>query len=67
MTHGGSLRIFARHTEDNAKSLTERVDKFRRLEMQNGLDDLKTYHKYSEKVRKTKRSILDLRKQNQII
>jgi hypothetical protein len=58
-THGGSLRIFARHTEDDAKPLTERVDNLRQLEKQTGLDDIKTYQIFAEKVRATKRNILD--------
>ncbi|OAD21870.1 NDP-hexose 3-C-methyltransferase protein [Candidatus Thiomargarita nelsonii] len=58
-THGGSLRIFARHTEDDTKPLTERVDNLRQLEKQTGLDDIKTYQIFAEKVRETKRKILD--------
>lgn len=58
-THGGSLRIFARHTEDDTKPLTQRVDNLRQLEKQTGLDDVKTYQIFAEKVRETKRKILD--------
>jgi len=58
-THGGSLRIFARHTEDDSKPLTERVENLRQLEKQTGLNDIKTYHNFAEKVRATKRNILD--------
>ena len=58
-THGGSLRIFARHTEDDTKPLTERVNNLRQLEKQTGLDDIKTYQNFAEKVRATKRNILD--------
>ncbi len=58
-THGGSLRIFARHTEDDTKPLTERVDNLRQLEKQTGLDDIKTYQVFAENVRETKRNILD--------
>ncbi|RKZ76891.1 MAG: SAM-dependent methyltransferase, partial [Candidatus Parabeggiatoa sp. nov. 1] len=54
-THGGSLRIFARHTEDDTKPLTERVNNLRQLEKQTGLDDIKTYQNFAEKVRATKR------------
>ena len=58
-THGGSLRIFARHTEDDTKPQTERVDNLRQLEKQTGLDDIKTYQVFAENVRETKRNILD--------
>jgi len=58
-THGGSLRIFAKHTEDDTKPLTEHIDNLKQLEKQTGLDNLKTYQKFAEQVRATKRKILN--------
>jgi 2-polyprenyl-3-methyl-5-hydroxy-6-metoxy-1,4-benzoquinol methylase len=60
-THGGSLRIFAQHTEKKNQSLTKqaRVTHLRIIEQQAGLDRLETYQNFAEQVRDTKRHILD--------
>jgi hypothetical protein len=58
-THGGSLRIFAKHIEDNTHKLTNRLKELRELESQQGLDDIETYHIFAESVRETKRKILN--------
>ncbi|OQW92795.1 MAG: SAM-dependent methyltransferase [Thiotrichaceae bacterium IS1] len=58
-THGGSLRIFAKHTENNRQPVTDRVTNLIKLERQAGLDQLHTYQQFSEQVRKTKRHILN--------
>jgi len=58
-THGGSLRIFAKHTENNTHLLTNRIKELRQLENQQGLADIKTYKIFAESVRETKRKILD--------
>jgi hypothetical protein len=57
-THGGSLRIYARHTKDNSKPVTERVDALRRQELSAGLDRMETYSTFGEKVRQCKRDLL---------
>jgi len=58
-THGGSLRIFAKHTEDNTHPLTHRLKELRQLEIQQGLGDIGTYQIFAESVRETKRKILE--------
>ena len=59
-THGGSLRIFARHVEDGTKPVDGRVDELRRRERAAGLDRMEAYSAFSEKVVETKRKLLDL-------
>jgi SAM-dependent methyltransferase len=56
-THGGSLRIYARNTEDKSKPVTPKVYKLRDREQSRGVTNLKNYS-FSEKVHKTKRDLL---------
>ncbi|HEX5359030.1 MAG TPA: class I SAM-dependent methyltransferase [Candidatus Nitrosotalea sp.] len=49
-THGGSLRIFAKHKENNTISLNERVDKIIKKEKEFGLDEISTYTRFQEKI-----------------
>ncbi|GHN02628.1 methyltransferase [Cytophagales bacterium WSM2-2] len=58
-THGGSLRIFAKHKEDNSKQISERVFRMHTLEKNKGLHDLDYYTDFKEKVKETKRKILE--------
>jgi hypothetical protein len=58
-THGGSLRIYARHTEDRFKLLNDRVLELRNREINAGFTDLGTYLSFGEKVKQTKRHILE--------
>src|SRR4029453_760123 len=58
-THGGSLRIYARHAEDAAKPVTERALKLRARELSAGLDRLETYASFTEQVHETKRRLLE--------
>ena len=58
-THGGSLRIYARHTEDTAKPASERVLKLSAREEAAGLDRLDTYAFFTEQVHETKRRLLE--------
>jgi SAM-dependent methyltransferase len=57
-THGGSLRIFAKHSEDAAKEVTRSVASLRAEERIAGLEDISTYSDFSENVRVTKRKLL---------
>jgi SAM-dependent methyltransferase len=57
-THGGSLRIYARHLEDESKPVTESVTKLRELELSEGFADLNKYFSFAERVRETKRKLL---------
>jgi len=57
-THGGSLRIYARHVEDKSKPVTASVNKLRELEISEGFADLQKYSSFAEKVKETKRNLL---------
>ena len=58
-THGGSLRIFAAHAEDSQQPMHERVAQLKQEEMAAGLTDMKAYRDFSERVKRTKRLLLD--------
>jgi 2-polyprenyl-3-methyl-5-hydroxy-6-metoxy-1,4-benzoquinol methylase len=58
-THGGSLRIYSRHTEDDTKSVEPRVNQLRAAEIGAGLDRMETYASFAEQVKETKRKILE--------
>lgn len=58
-THGGSIRIYARHAEDESKPVGEAVGRLRRKEFEAGLDRLETYASFTEQVKETKRALLD--------
>jgi SAM-dependent methyltransferase len=58
-THGGSLRIYARHAADSAKTVTERAKSLRARELAAGLDRLETYASFTEQVHETKRRLLE--------
>lgn len=58
-THGGSIRIFARHTEDSSKPVTQAIESLRAREIEAGLNDLAAYSKFTEQVKETKRALLD--------
>ncbi|WAH37695.1 class I SAM-dependent methyltransferase [Alicyclobacillus dauci] len=59
-THGASLRIYAKHAEDESKPISAAVEKLLTLEYEEGLHRMETYQTFSDKVVKTKRQILDL-------
>jgi SAM-dependent methyltransferase len=59
-THGGSLRIYARHSADTSKPVTDRVRQLRAREEQAGYRDVAMYARFEERVRETKRKILEL-------
>lgn len=58
-THGGSIRIYARHTEDETKPVGQAVERLRAKEFEAGLDRLETYSSFTEQVKETKRALLD--------
>jgi SAM-dependent methyltransferase len=58
-THGGSLRIYARHAENTARPVSERVEDLRRREIELGLLRLETYARFGEQVKETKRKLLE--------
>jgi len=59
-THGGSLRIYAKHKEADGKLLatTKRVEELLEKEKDFGLFDLQTYSNFKRKVEATKRAFL---------
>ena len=57
-THGGSLRIYARHDSDESKPVRESVHALRREEQDAGYERPDVYLAYAEKVRETKRQLL---------
>ncbi|MER3432153.1 MAG: SAM-dependent methyltransferase [Leptolyngbya sp. ERB_1_1] len=57
--HGGSLRIYARHTEDTSKLVGERVTELLAREKAAGFDKLETYAHFTEQVKETKRKLLE--------
>ncbi len=57
-THGGSLRIYARHSEDTGKPVTQRLLELKETEEAAGFGRLKTYLCFAKKVEETKRNIL---------
>jgi SAM-dependent methyltransferase len=59
-THGGSIRIYARHAGDHSKPVSARAQQLRARELQLGFDSLRTYQNFAEQVKSTKRKILSL-------
>ena len=57
-THGGSLRIYAKHSEDTSKAIINTVGNLLKKEEAAGLLDLSTYYDFGEKVKATKRQLL---------
>lgn len=58
-THGGSLRIYARHSEDETKPIADHVEKLRDRELREGFNKLETYTSFAQKVHETKRKLLE--------
>ncbi|UXE61018.1 MAG: class I SAM-dependent methyltransferase [Woronichinia naegeliana WA131] len=57
-THGGSLRIYAKHSENDEIKINQRVWTLKEVEKQKGLGNLETYLSFSRKVQETKRKLL---------
>jgi hypothetical protein len=58
-THGGSLRIYGRHADDDSKPLSTNVHRVLQREKALGHFDLAYYDSFSERVKETKRRILE--------
>lgn len=58
-THGGSLRIFVRHTEDFSKPVTSHVGDLRVREESAGYTKIENYSRFAEQVKETKRKLLE--------
>jgi hypothetical protein len=57
-THGGSLRVYARHAEDLSRPESDRARELLAREQRAGYEQLKTYRRFAEQVRDTKRKLL---------
>ncbi|HUL90781.1 MAG TPA: class I SAM-dependent methyltransferase [Burkholderiales bacterium] len=58
-THGGSLRIYASHTERADLGLSPRVTELREREISHGLRSLATYRAFGKRVEEVKRALLE--------
>jgi SAM-dependent methyltransferase len=58
-THGGSLRIYARHNDDDSKPVGKRVLELKDREEAAGFTRIEYYLSFGERVKETKRNILD--------
>lgn len=59
-THGGSLRIYLRHLEDNSKPVSPAVVNLRNHELAAGLNRMETYADFAGAVMESKRALLEL-------
>lgn len=58
-THGGSQRIYIRHTEDESKPVTAKVTEIHQRELDAGLTRAETYQAFAERVAGVKRDLLE--------
>lgn len=58
-THGGSLRIYAKHKEDNRKPVGEQVPVLLKKEEAKGITGISYYSSFSEKAEKVKLDLLE--------
>jgi hypothetical protein len=58
-THGGSLRVFARHAADASRVVEPAVAALRQRELAAGYERAEIYELFAEQVRETKRKLLE--------
>jgi hypothetical protein len=58
-THGGSIRIYGRHTEDESKPVSGRVEEMLDREHKLGFETVAYYTVFEEQVKETKRKLLE--------
>jgi 2-polyprenyl-3-methyl-5-hydroxy-6-metoxy-1,4-benzoquinol methylase len=58
-THGGSLRIYGRHTDNDALPITDRARELHDREVNAGFTKMEHYSAFGEQVKETKRKLLD--------
>ena len=58
-THGGSLRIYGRHAEDEARPVSDRVGALLERERRLGMESRAYYAGFEEKVKEAKRGLLE--------
>jgi len=59
-THGGSIRIFAAHSENDEYRIQDSVSRMLATEKEKGYEDIDFYKAFDENVRQIKRDILEL-------
>jgi hypothetical protein len=59
LTHGGSLRIYAKHVEDDSKEISSRVVALLEKEISEGMNSLAYYDSFQEKAFDLKLSFVD--------
>lgn len=57
-THGGSLRAYFRHADEESRPVGPRVNELRRRELERGLGDVAGYAAFAPRVERTKRRLL---------
>ena len=58
-THGGSLRIYAKHKEDSSKNISENVDALLKKEEDKGMLNLSYYNNFQQKALRIKLALTD--------
>lgn len=58
-THGGSLRIYAKHAEFKERAISNNVGKLRAEETEKGYSSIAAYKGFDDKVKNIKKEILD--------
>jgi len=58
-THGGSLRIYAKHDTDSTHPVTSTLEELRERELKAGVNGLEYYASFADRVKETKRKLLD--------
>ncbi|MFC1885020.1 methyltransferase domain-containing protein [Thermodesulfobacteriota bacterium] len=58
-THGGSLRIYAKHSENNTIPVSENVLSLEKRELENGICDMRLYQSFQRKADKVKYDFLE--------
>ena len=59
-THGGSLRVFARHAADGSRPVSQRVLSLREREARLGYGKIESYRAFQPRIEHTKRRLLEL-------
>jgi len=59
ITHGGSLRIYAKHTQNNSINISDNVSEMLNEEKKFGLLDMNIYKNFQEKANKVKYDLLE--------
>ena len=56
-THGGSLRIYLKHIDNNQHPISPKVKKLQNIEIESGLTQLKTYENFAVHVNQVKKQL----------